>query len=109
MMDIESPIDNAGSRPSEIVYQGRQGDVVVWLLAAGKSPVVLPVPGYGYGLGLNFFTMIVLTTTPIGDPSGRAVLPLPAIAFKRPLNMQGFVFAPLAPYKPGAFTNVVDL
>ena len=109
MMDIEYPIDNAGSRPSEIVYQGRQGDVVVWMLAAGKTPVPLPIPGYGYGFSLNFFTMIVLTTTPIGDPSGRAVLPLPAVAFKRPLNMQGFVFAPLAPYKPGAFTNVVDL
>ena len=109
MMDIETPIDNAGSRPSEIVYQGRQGDVVVWMLAAGKSPLPLPIPGYGYGFSLNFFTMIVLTTTPIGDPSGRAVLPLPAVAFRRPLNMQGFVFAPLAPYKPGAFTNVVDL
>ena len=109
MLDIESPIDNAGSRPSEIVYQGRQGDIVVWMLAAGKSPVVLPIPGYGYGFGLNFLTMIVLTTTPIGAPNGRAALPLPAVAFKRPLNMQGFVFAPLSPYKPGAFTNVVDL
>ena len=109
MLDLELPFARDGSRPNELVYHGETGDLVVWLLAGAKGPRLFGLPGYGHGFGLDLSTLVVLTSTPVGSPDGRLAFPLPAVRIKPALYVQGLVLAPAAPYRPGAFTNVLLL
>ncbi len=109
LLEIERPFDAAGSYGSEIVYRGTQGDFVAWMLALGNSGQKIPLANYGWFFELSFVALTVITVTPVSSPDGVVRLPLPAVQFSRPIHFQGLIIAPSAAYKPGAFTNVVQL
>lgn len=106
MVDVERPA--VPGLPFTVSYYGTQGDVVVWLLSAGDLPFRIPVTPYGYGLGLDLATLLVLGVMPVTDPVGRSELPLPGVPWTRPLHMQAVVLS-TASYRPGSFTNVIGL
>ena len=95
--------------PFQITYRGTQGDIVVWLLAAGKGPFPFPVPPFHYGFELDIATFLVLTVTPVVAASGTAELPLPAVVWSRPILFQTLAVSQTTGYAPGSFSNAVRL
>ncbi|GEM_PF-3431216 len=105
-LDMERPL--LIGRPTRLRYEGRAGDLMVWIFAAGRFGPT-KIPPFKYGLGLNLASLILLPPLFVTDPGGLFELPLPGLTFARPLNVQVLSLWKSQGYKGGSFTNVLDL
>ena len=107
MLDIPDPFDPGGTGlPKAMECYSRPNDLAVWMFSNGKgAPFVLP--GFRHHFELNFGSLVTVLSQVVGS-SGKTRVPLPAIAFTRPLSFQ-VVNVEAPTYLVGSFTNVVEL
>ena len=106
---IETPRPPINRTPFTVRYRGVQGDRVVWIFAANKSPVVFPLPGFGHGLELEFASLFVTAPSTVTDGRGWLEFMLPSVAWTAPVWMQAFALTTDPGYSPGSFTNAQKL
>ena len=105
MIEAE-PAIGLGTR-ADLVYRGRQGDVMVWCLALAPSPITIPFAGLGHGLAIDAGTLFTTATFVVSQASGEVRLRVPPLTASVPFWVQGLALSSDPGFAPGSFTNVV--
>lgn len=107
MIDVDPAPGQATA--GALVYRGTPGDAMIWCIANGPSPIVFPLAGLGYGLAIDFATLVPSGLFVVGAPSGELRLPIPPLATAFPVWFQAATLSSDPAYAPGAFTNALRL
>lgn len=107
MLEVTSAIRSF--EPVHYVVRGTPGDLMVFAIALGQSPIGFPLPGYGYSLQLDLATLVVMPPFTITRPDGEWHLQAPGVLFAVPIWVQCFLLSSGTSYAPGSFTNAVRL
>jgi hypothetical protein len=105
LLDLAEPWGR--NLPNGLVYRGRTGDSILWILAERQFPNSFRLPGYHYALQLDPTNIFVFFNQVVTRPDGLAFMNFPAVPLSSSYYFQVFALSSGTGYQPGSFTNLL--